>query len=162
MRTRTGIGYDIHRTVPTKKQSSIPIGGVDLPCYFRVEAHSDGDVLLHALVDGLLGANALGDIGDWFPDSDEKNRGRDSSEFVKAALKETQRLGWEVNQVDSIIHLEEPRIGDCKTKIRENLAKLLNVELESIGVKAKSGEGLGPIGERKAIAAQVIVTLREK
>lgn len=157
---RTGIGYDIHRVVPTVQIASIPLGGVPIPCFFQLQAHSDGDVLLHAVVDACLGALALGDIGQHYPDNKPENRGRASSDFVKETVGELAKLGWAVEHLDSILFLEEPKIAPHSDAIRRNLAQLLNIELSSVSVKAKTMEGLGPIGERKAIAAQVLVTLK--
>ena len=159
---RIGNGYDIHRIIPTLKPGSIPIGGVEIPCFYRVQAHSDGDVLLHALVDACLGALALGDIGQWFPDTDPKNQNQASSEFLKRTLEEVRRLGFFVYQIDCTLFLEEPKIAPHTDKIRRNLATLLSTELTEVSVKAKTMEGLGPIGERKALAAQVSVVLLER
>lgn len=159
---RIGNGYDIHRIIPTLKPGSIPIGGVDIPCFYRVQAHSDGDVLIHALVDACLGALALGDIGQWFPDTDPKNQNKVSSEFLKLTLDEVRRLGFFVHQIDCTLFLEEPKVSPHTDKIRRNLANLLSTELSQISVKAKTMEGLGPIGERKALAAQVSVVLLER
>ena len=158
---RTGIGYDIHRLIPTIKPSHIQLGGISIPCYFSLQAHSDGDVLLHALVDACLGALALGDIGQWFPDSDPKNYNRTSSDFLKSALTEIRKLGHDIHQLDANIFLEEPKLAPHSDAIRTHLAQLIGTELCNISLKAKTMEGLGPIGERRAIAAQVIVTLKE-
>jgi 2-C-methyl-D-erythritol 2,4-cyclodiphosphate synthase len=156
---RTGIGYDIHRIVPTLEDSSIPLGGVDVPCFFQMTAHSDGDVLLHAVVDSMLGALALGDIGQWFPDTHPDNRGRRSAEFVEKVRRHLAEMGWRVAQVDSIVLLEQPKLAPHMPAIRQNLAQLLNLELSSVSVKAKTMESLGPIGEGKAIAAHAVVTV---
>jgi 2-C-methyl-D-erythritol 2,4-cyclodiphosphate synthase len=156
---RTGIGFDIHRLVPSLDSTKIPIGGVGIPCKFIVRAHSDGDVLLHALTDALLGAMAMGDIGQWFPDNAEENKNRPSEHFVRSVVAEITRLGWQVEQVDSIIFLEEPKLAPFHFEIRQSLARNLGIELSQVSVKAKTYEGLGAIGERKAIAAQVIVNL---
>jgi 2-C-methyl-D-erythritol 2,4-cyclodiphosphate synthase len=158
---RTGIGYDIHRLIPSLKQTTLPLGGVDIPCYFSVEAHSDGDVLLHAIADGILGALALGDIGTWFSDKDPENRGRKSSEFIAKILRTVKEMNWRIVYVDSNIFLEEPKIAPHSDAIRGNIAELLSLELSSVSVKAKTMEGLGPIGEKRAIAAQAIVSLEE-
>lgn len=158
---RTGIGYDIHRLIPTIKPSAIVLGGIKLPCYFSIQAHSDGDVLLHALVDACLGALSLGDIGQWFPDNDPKNQDRESSEFVKAVTQKIKEMGYEIHHVDSNVFLEEPKIGPHRDSIRVHMAQLLGTELANVSVKAKTMEGLGPIGARSALAAQVIVTLKE-
>jgi 2-C-methyl-D-erythritol 2,4-cyclodiphosphate synthase len=156
---RTGIGYDLHRLIPTTSPSSIPLGGVSIPCFFEVDAHSDGDVLLHAIVDACLGALALGDIGQRYPDNKAENRARPSSEFVKETIEEIHRLGWVVEQIDTILFLEEPKVAPHADAIRRQVAQLLKVELSAVSVKAKTMEGLGPIGERKALAAQAVVTL---
>lgn len=158
---RTGIGYDIHRLIPTIKPSTIVLGGIKLPCYFSIQAHSDGDVLLHALVDACLGALSLGDIGQWFPDNDPKHQNRNSADFVKEVIQKIKTMGYEIHHVDSNIFLEEPKVNPHKDVIRANIAKLLETELSNVSVKAKTMEGLGPIGERAALAAQVVVTLKE-
>ncbi|NBX67416.1 MAG: 2-C-methyl-D-erythritol 2,4-cyclodiphosphate synthase [Proteobacteria bacterium] len=158
---RTGIGYDIHRLIPTIKPSAIILGGIKLPCYFSLQAHSDGDVLLHALVDACLGALALGDIGQWFPDKDPKHQNRASSEFVKEVIEKVHQLGFEIHQIDSNVFLEEPKVAPHSDSIRSHIAQLVGTELSNVSLKAKTMEGLGPIGERKAISAQVVVTLKE-
>lgn len=158
---RTGIGYDIHRIVPTPEVSQIPIGGVSIPCHYKITAHSDGDVLLHAVVDALLGALALGDIGQWFPDNAAENRGRPSKDFVVQVMKEVRSLGWEVSNVDTIVIAEEPKLGPHRDRIRQEIAMLLGIEIACVGVKAKTMETLGPIGERRAIAAHASILLRE-
>lgn len=158
---RVGIGYDIHRLIPTIKPSSIPIGGVEVPCFFKVQAHSDGDVLLHAIVDACLGALALGDIGQWFPDSARENEKRPSSEFVGPVVEEMKKLRYRVNQIDSNILLEEPKLFPHSDNIRQSVARLFGLELKDVSLKAKTMEGLGAIGERRAVSAQVVVTLKE-
>jgi len=156
---RTGIGYDLHRLIPTLERSSIPLGGVQIPCFFRMQAHSDGDVLLHALVDACLGALALGDIGKWFPDNRQENKSRPSSEFVRDVVKEIKTKGWRVENFDSTILLESPKLSPHSEEIRKNIAELLGVELSAVSVKAKTMEGLGPVGEGRAISCHTVVTL---
>ncbi len=158
---RVGIGYDIHRLIPVIKPGTIPVGGVDIPCFYRVQAHSDGDVLLHAIIDACLGALALGDIGQWFPDTDPEHQGKRSSVFVEKVLSEVHRLGFEINQIDSNVLLEEPKLSPHFDKIRETIAKLFKTELSNISVKARTMEGLGVIGERQAISAEAVVTLKD-
>jgi 2-C-methyl-D-erythritol 2,4-cyclodiphosphate synthase len=158
---RFGIGYDIHRLIPTVKLERIPIGGVSVPCYYRVQAHSDGDVLIHALIDACLGALSLGDIGQWFPDSKPENQNRSSLEFLKPVLQEISKLGYRVKQMDSTVFLEEPKLSPHSDEIRRSIASALGLELSDVSLKAKTMEGLGPIGERKALSAQVIVQLQE-
>lgn len=159
---RVGIGYDIHRLVPTIKASIIPLGGVEIPCFYKIQAHSDGDVLLHALVDACLGALALGDIGQWFPDNAKENEKRPSSEFVRTVLAEVDKLKYRVQQIDSIILLEEPKLFPHSDSIRQSVARLFGLELSNVSLKAKTMEGLGAVGERRAVSAQVVVTLQEK
>jgi 2-C-methyl-D-erythritol 2,4-cyclodiphosphate synthase len=158
---RTGIGYDIHRLTQAPKATSFPLGGVAIAGNYAVEAHSDGDVLLHAIADALLGALALGDIGRWFSDKDPKNQGRKSSEFVEEIKATVKKMGFRVVNVDANIFLEEPKLAPHIDTIRQSVAELLSVELSAISVKAKTMEGLGPIGEKRAIAAQAVITLEE-
>jgi len=159
---RIGIGFDIHRLIASPEKSSISLGGIAIPCFFRVEAHSDGDVLLHSVVDACLGALALGDIGQWFPDNKEENKGRPSTDFIREVVKKVHAMGWVVNQVDSVILLEEPKLAPHSSEIRESLASLLQIELSSVSVKAKTMERLGDIGKRNAIAAQAVITLQKR
>ena len=161
LQTRVGIGYDIHRMMPTIKSGSIPVGGTDIPCFYKVQAHSDGDVLLHAIVDACLGALALGDVGQWFPDNAPEHAGKKSSEFVAPVVAEMKKLGFAVVQIDSNIMLEEPKLAPHMDKIRQGLAQLFKIELSSVSVKARTMEGLGAIGERKALSAQAVVVLKE-
>lgn len=155
---RIGIGWDLHRLRP-EPNSSIPLGGVPIPADHVVEAHSDGDVVLHAVVDACLGALALGDIGQLFPDTAEENRKRPSAEFVEHTLALLKERGWKVAQVDTIIQAQTPKIGPHREAIQRRVAELLNLELTEVGIKAKTFEELGPIGEKKAIAAHAAVTL---
>ncbi len=156
---RTGLGYDIHRLVTIVDKGVIALGGVPIPCGFKLSAHSDGDVLLHAIVDAMLGSLALGDIGQWFPDNAPENRGRPSSEFVEKVRDHMKEMGWRVSQVDSTILLQEPKLAPHILGMRQSIARLLNLELSSVSVKAKTMESLGPIGEGKAIACHAIVNV---
>ena len=156
---RVGLGFDLHKLNAAPAGSSIPLGGVAVPAEFTVEAHSDGDVLLHAMVDAVLGALALGDIGRWFPDTDPKWKGVTSDRFALAAVEAAAERGWKVAQIDANILAERPKIAPVVESIRAKLAELFRCPLDGVSVKAKTMEGLGPIGERKAIAAQVIVML---
>lgn len=158
---RTGLGYDIHRLVPVVEKGSIVLGGVPIPCGMKLSAHSDGDVLLHAIVDAMLGSLALGDIGQWFPDNAAENRGRPSREFVEKVRAHLKEMGWRVAHVDSTILLQEPKLAPHMLSIRQNIAVLLNLELSSVSVKAKTMESLGPIGEGKAIACHALVNVEK-
>jgi 2-C-methyl-D-erythritol 2,4-cyclodiphosphate synthase len=124
--------------------------------------HSDADVLLHALTDALLGAAAAGDIGELFPDSDPANRGRDSAEFVAAARAQVAAAGWSVANVDAVVHAERPKLGPHKVAMRQRIAALLGIAADQVGVKAKTGEQVGPVGREEAIAAQCVVLVHRE
>ena len=156
MTHRVGIGYDIHRLEPGH---GIVVGGVQIPCEYRVIAHSDGDVLLHALCDALLGAVGAGDIGEHFPDTDDQFHGSDSRSFVRAVMSLPALKPWRVTNVDSNIIAQVPRLGPYKPMIRHMLAEMLCLPLGRVGVKARTNEGLDAVGEKRAIQAQVVVLL---
>lgn len=150
---RIGIGSDIHRLQPG---GGIKIGGILIPCEFGCVAVSDGDVLLHALVDALLGATGAGDIGERYPES-RVVPGEDSSRYVREVLAELG--GARVENVDCIVHLERPKLSPWKDAIRRSVAGLLGIEPGRVGVKAKTAEGLDAVGRGEAVAAQVVVLL---
>lgn len=155
MPLRIGLGSDLHRLKPG---AGIRLGGVDIPCPVACDAVSDGDVLLHALIDALLGALGLGDIGDHFPPSAIRP-GEDSRVLLHTILSLPEVRRAAIVNVDAIIDLEHPKLGPFKKKIALNVAELLAITPEQIGVKAKTAEGLGPVGEGRAVAAQVAVLL---
>ena len=154
---RIGYGWDSHEF-----QAGIPlkIGGVQLPHDKGLAGHSDGDVLLHALTDALLGAIAAGDIGTYFPPSDPKWKGADSVTFIEEAMKRVRRAGYAVANVDSTLILSEPKIGPHAAKIQERVAELLQVTPSAVGIKAKTPEGMGT--DNAAIAHVVVLLIREK
>jgi len=156
---RVGIGYDIHRV---KKGAAILLGGVRIPCEFSLTGHSDADVLLHAIIDAMLGAAGLGDIGEMFPDDDPANLARDSAEMLLEALGRVQTEGWKVVNIDCTVFAEKPRLGHHKVDIRQRISELLKISTERVNVKAKTNEQLGPIGQCEAIAAQCVVLLTQK
>lgn len=137
---RIGYGWDSHEF-----QTGVPlkIGGVVLPHDKGLAGHSDGDVLLHAITDALLGAIAAGDIGSYFPPSDPKWKGADSVIFLEEALKQVRRAGYVVVNIDSTLILDEPKIGPHAKKIQARVAELLGVEPNQVGIKAKTPEGMG-------------------
>ena len=153
---RVGIGHDTHRLTPG---GPLRLGGVEIPHDRHSVGHSDADVLLHALTDAVLGAAALGDIGQMFPDTDPANRGRDSAEMLAAARDRAADAGCEIVNIDCIVFAERPKLTEHKAAIRRNLAALLGIDENRVGIKAKTGEGLGPIGRQEAIAAQCAVLL---
>ena len=160
MNLRVGQGYDIHRLVPERP---LIIGGIKIDSPLGSEAHSDGDALLHALIDAILGAAALGDIGDYFPPSDPANKDLDSARMLKSILAKVKSKGVELINVDMTIFLEKPKLFPYKTVIKENIADLLKLPVESVSVKAKTAEGFPPIGTQDAIAtsATVLILLKD-
>lgn len=154
---RTGLGRDLHRLVEGRK---LIIGGIHIPSDKGSLGHSDGDVLLHAISDAILGTIGQGDIGDWFSDKNQKLKGMDSSLILKKVLEKARSSGWMPDHVDSVIILEKPKLGNYKTKIARNLARLLNLPVEQVSVKAKTMEGLGPEGQGLALSCETIVTMK--
>ena len=153
---RVGLGHDIHRLAAGRK---LVLGGLEIEHPTGALGHSDADVLLHAVTDALLGALALGDIGEWFPNTDPHWAGADSVQFVKAALTEVHKAKWEIANVDATIFAERPNLKPYKTAIRQRLAEVLETSVDNINVKAKSGENVGPIGREEAIAADAVILL---
>jgi 2-C-methyl-D-erythritol 2,4-cyclodiphosphate synthase len=149
---RIGYGWDSHEF---KRGIPLKIGGVELPHHSGLAGHSDGDVLLHALTDALLGAVAAGDIGAYFPPTDPKWKGADSVLFLHEALKQVRRAGYAVANVDSTLILAAPKIGPHAKKIQQRLAELLGISPSAVGVKAKTPEGMGT--DNAAIAHAVVL-----
>jgi 2-C-methyl-D-erythritol 2,4-cyclodiphosphate synthase len=135
------------------------LGGIDIPFEAHAAGHSDADVLLHALTDALLGAAAAGDIGELFPDTDAANRGRDSGQMLQAAWRKVAAGGFRIVNVDCIVFVEKPKLSPYKDTIRRRIAELLELSVEQVGVKAKTGETVGPVGRREAIAAECVALL---
>lgn len=150
---RIGHGFDSHEFAP-----GVPliIGGVKIPHERGLAGHSDGDVLLHAITDALLGAVAAGDIGSFFPPSDPKWKGADSAIFLAEALKQVKSKGYKIENLDSTVILVAPKIGPHAKAIRERVAQLLDISVEAVSVKAKTPEGLGI---DQTAAAHVVVLL---
>jgi len=151
-----GIGYDIHKLVPDRV---LVLGGVKIDFHLGFLAHSDGDVVIHAVIDALLGACSLGDIGDYFPDTDPAYKGVDSTKLLAQVVRLLADRGFSIEHVDVIIHAERPKLRDQKPVIRENLARLLNLSPERVNLKAKTNEGLDAVGESHAIAAWAVATV---
>ena len=156
---RVGIGTDIHRVVEGRR---LMLGGVYIPYPAGLQGHSDGDVVLHAVVDALLGAAGMGDIGTLFPDTSAQWKDADSKIFLYAVKEELDRKQWEVVNVDLTIHAEAPKLGPLKGQIRRCIAGLLGMDFAAVNVKAKTNEGLGEIGAGEAMAATAIALLRKK
>ena len=153
---RVGFGYDVHRLGPG---DGVVLGGVRLRCDFGVVAHSDGDVLVHALCDALLGAAGGGDIGERFPDTDPRWRGADSREMLREVVRALRDAGQRPVNVDLTLFAERPRIAPHAVAMRANVAADLGVAPERVGVKATTFEGVGAVGRSEAIAAAAVALL---
>lgn len=153
---RIGIGHDTHRLEPG---NGLWIGGLRIPHSQSAVGHSDADVLLHAITDAILGAAALGDIGELFPNTDPKNKDRSSTEMLAIAFDKVRSAGWNIVNMDCIVFAEKPKILPHREQIRLRVADLLAVDSSQVWLKAKTGEGVGPIGEERAIAAECVVLL---
>lgn len=156
MEVRVGLGHDRHRLCPGRP---LILGGVRIEHELGLDGHSDADVLLHAVTDALLGALGLGDIGEWFPNTDPRWQGADSVIFVQAATREVRSRGWEIGNLDCTLHAERPKLSPLKPAIRSRLAELLEIAEDRINVKAKTGERVGPVGRQEAIDADAVVLL---
>ena len=156
-RLRVGEGHDMHRTIAGRP---LIIGGVHLTdADFGLDGHSDADVLLHAVIDALLGATGQGDIGEWFPNTSEEWKNADSAKLLDAVLQSVLKGGWRIINLDCTIHAERPRMASWKPRIRIRLAELLNLPPDVVNVKAKSGENIGPVGRGESISADVVVLI---
>jgi 2-C-methyl-D-erythritol 2,4-cyclodiphosphate synthase len=155
-RFRIGQGWDTHRIEAGRP---LILGGVVIPCDFGLAGHSDADVLLHAVTDAILGALALGDIGTHFPDTAPEWKGANSLQFLSHALDLAAKQGYRPTNVDSTIILERPKLKDYRQAIRENLASSLALPIGSVGVKFKTAENVGPVGEGRSCEAQAVILL---
>lgn len=156
---RIGLGHDTHRLGPG---SGLVIGGITIPHDRAAIGHSDADVLLHAITDALLGAAALGDIGEMFPDTDPANRGRDSADMLRLALERVSAAGWRIVNLDCVISAQRPRILPHRPAMRRRIAEILGVGEDAVWLKAKTGEGVGPVGEELAVAAECVVLVERR
>lgn len=159
MQYRIGIGYDIHRLVDERK---LFIGGVEIPYTKGLLGHSDGDVLLHAICDALLGAISEGDIGEHFPDTDPEYYGVSSQELLKVVDDLVKNKGFAVNNIDTVIIAQEPKLSPFRKEIQQSIAGILNIGKDSVNIKAKTAEGLGEIGRKEAIACYAVVSIVSK
>ena len=153
---RVGLGYDVHKLVDGRK---LIIGGVDIPHEKGLLGHSDADVLVHAVMDSILGALALGDIGKHFPDTDEKYKGADSIKLLEFVYNLIDEKGYAIGNIDCTIIAQSPKMAPHISNMRENMAKALNTSTDNINVKATTEEGLGFTGAKEGMAAQSICLL---
>ena len=153
---RVGIGHDTHRLEPG---GPLKLGGVSVPHDRHAVGHSDADALLHAVIDALLGAASMGDIGELFPDSDPLHKGRNSADMVTTVCDRLRAHDWRIVNIDCIVFLERPKLGHHKNAMRMRLAELLEVPAHDVGVKAKTGEGVDAVGREEAVAAQCVALI---
>ena len=156
---RIGHGYDVHCFA---EGDFITLGGVRIPHKFGLLAHSDGDVLLHALSDALLGAAALGDIGKLFPDTDPAYAGADSMVLLSCVANHVRELGFDIVDVDSVISAQAPKLSPFRDQMRENLAHAMGIDVDQVGVKATTTEHLGFEGREEGISAQAVALLSKR
>ena len=156
---RVGMGYDVHKLVEDR---DLILGGVKIPYSLGLLGHSDADVLLHAIMDSLLGAAALGDIGKHFPDSDHRYKGISSIELLKHVGSLLKENNWLIENIDSTIIAQKPKMAPHIENMRKNISKALNINIDQINVKATTEEGLGFTGEGKGISSQSICLLTKK
>ena len=155
---KVGIGYDIHRL---EEGRELILGGVRIPYKLGLDGHSDADVLLHSISDALLGALALGDIGQHFPNTDPQFKGISSIILLEKVNSLIQEKGFITNNVDSVVIAEEPKLAPFIPAMRENIAKVLNISVDCVSIKATTAEKLGSIGQGKGIASEAIVSIRK-
>ena len=153
---RIGIGHDTHRLIPG---GQLILGGVQIPHTHSLDGHSDADVLLHAVTDALLGAAALGDIGELFPNDADENEGRDSAEMLSIAAHRVAEAGFVIVNLDCIVFAQTPKLSPFKSAISQSIARILALEIGQVGVKAKTGERVGPVGNQEAMQAQCVALI---
>lgn len=155
---RVGLGYDLHRLVEGRK---LFLGGVEFDFSKGEDGHSDGDVLLHAVTDALLGASGLGDIGSYFPPEDEKWKDADSKLLLQKVWNDVRNEGWKIVNIDCVIKLEKPKFLPKRQEVINSIAQILEIESSNIFVKAKTGEKLPPIGTSQAVEAEAVCLLEK-
>lgn len=155
---RVGLGYDLHRLVEGRK---LIIGGVEFPFNKGEDGHSDGDVLLHAITDSVLGASGLGDIGSYFPPEDPKWKDADSADLLRVVMKDVKAAGWIIENLDCVVKLEKPKFLPKRQEVINSIAEILEVQPDQVFVKAKTGEKIAPIGTSDAIEAEAVVLLKK-
>lgn len=155
---RIGLGEDTHRTTPG---GPLRIGGIDIPHDHQLLGHSDADVLLHAVTDALLGAAGLPDIGELFPNTAEENRHRDSAEMLRLAYEKVTAAGFRLVNLDCVLSAQTPKLSPHKDRIRQRIASILGASTQYIGLKAKTGEEVGPVGRGESIEARVVALVEK-
>lgn len=156
---RAGLGYDIHRF---KKGRKLYLGGIEIPFFQGLAGHSDGDCLIHAIIDALLGASGEGDIGQLFPDTAPKYKDIRSTELLREVVEKLKAKGIEIINIDSVVIAEEPRLSSYIPGMKETLSPILRVGRERLSIKAKTNEGIGLIGKKRALASWALVLVKMK
>ena len=155
---RVGLGYDVHKLVEGRK---LILGGVDIPYEKGLLGHSDADVLLHAITDALFGAAALGDIGSHFPDTDPRYKGADSLKLLEACGTELREYGWKIGNIDAVIVAQRPKLLPYVPQMRENIARVLGIDISQVSVKGKTEEGLGFTGTGEGMAVHAVCLIEK-
>ena len=155
---RVGLGYDVHKLVEGRK---LILGGVDIPYEKGLLGHSDADVLLHAITDALFGAAALGDIGSHFPDTDPLYKGADSLKLLEVCGEELRENGWKIGNIDAVIVAQRPKLLPYVPQMRENIARVLGIDISQVSVKGKTEEGLGFTGSGEGMAVHAVCLLEK-
>ena len=155
---RVGLGYDVHKLVEGRK---LILGGVDIPYEKGLLGHSDADVLLHAITDALFGAAALGDIGSHFPDTDPRYKGADSLKLLEACGEELRENGWKIGNIDAVIVAQRPKLLPYVPRMRENIARVLGIDMGQVSVKGKTEEGLGYTGSGEGMAVHAVCLIEK-
>lgn len=153
---RIGLGSDLHRLVEGRK---LILGGIEFDFDKGEDGHSDGDVLLHAITDAILGASGLGDIGSYFPPEDNKWKDANSADLLKTVMKDVYAKGWKIENLDCVIKLEKPKFLPRRQEVINSIAKILDIKADQVFVKAKTGEKLPPIGTSESVEAEAVVLL---
>ena len=156
---RIGHGYDVHRLVPGR---NLILGGVNIPYSTGLEGHSDADVVIHALMDSILGALALGDIGVWFPDTNQELEGADSAKLLAKIWKDKRCADYKLGNCDITIIAQQPKLNPFIEQMRKNICKVLHCDINQVSIKATTSEGLGFCGQQQGIAANAVVLLEKK
>lgn len=156
---RIGLGEDSHRLA---EGGPLRLGGIDVPHDRHAVGHSDADVLLHAVTDAVLGAAGLADIGELFPDTDPTNKNRDSAEMLRLAHEQVAAAGFQIVNLDCVVHAQQPKLSPHKAAIRKRIAEILSLSIEQVNVKAKTGEGVGAIGSQETVQARCVALLERR
>lgn len=155
---RIGLGEDTHRLAAG---GPLRLGGIDIPHNQHTVGHSDADVLLHAITDALLGAAALPDIGELFPNTNDENKNRDSAEMLQLAFAKVATAGFQIVNLDCVVAAEQPKLSPHKQALRTRIAEILSIDTTQVNIKAKTGEGVGPVGEQQILQARCIALLEK-